>query len=260
MTAEGLRPGRLRVVGLGPGDASWITPEVADALRRATDVVGYSAYLDRIDPRPGLNFHRSDNRVEIERARLALEIAADGGDVVVASGGDPGVFAMAAAIFEAIETGNREWLALDIAVLPGISAMQAAAARIGAPLGHDFCVLSLSDNLKQWDLIAARLAASADVDLVIALYNPASISRPERIFQAFDILRESKHSQTPVVVARAVGRPDERIVVTTLGSVDPGTIDMSTIVIVGSSETRLIPREDGGAPWCYTPRWSRRLG
>jgi len=169
------------------------------------------------------------------------------------SGGDPGVFAMAAAVFEAVESGDRAWRALDIRVLPGVSAMQAAAARLGAPLGHDFCAISLSDNLKPWSIIARRLEAAAQGDFVIALYNPASRARPQSIHDAFALLRALKDGATPVAFARAVGRPEERIVLTTLAKADPGLADMSTLVLIGSSETRFIERGEA-APWLLTPR------
>lgn len=246
--------GSLVVLGLGPGDPGWITPEASAALERATDLVGYRAYLDRVPERPGQSRHVSDNRVELDRARHALALAASGREVAVVSGGDPGVFAMAAAIFEAIEAGEPDWRSLDIAVLPGVTAMQAAAARLGAPLGHDFCAVSLSDNLKSWGTVLRRLAAAADGDFVVALYNPASTARPLQIHQAFEVLRERKPDATPVAFARALGRPDERISVTTLGEADPGLADMATLVIVGSNETRLIERPGGTRPWMFTPR------
>jgi precorrin-3B C17-methyltransferase len=182
-----------------------------------------------------------------------LAMAAEGRRVAVVSGGDPGVFAMAAAIFEAIEAGEPCWRALDVTVIPGISAMQAAAARLGAPLGQDFCAISLSDNLKAWDIVERRLRAAADGDFVIALFNPASKARPEKIYQAFRLLRGCKAPTIPVAFARAIGRPDERIVLTTLGEADPAIADMSTLILVGSSETRFIDRP-GGSPWLLTPR------
>lgn len=246
--------GRLVVLGLGPGDPGWITPEAGAALERATDLVGYGPYLERLPARPGQSRHGSDNRVELDRARHALALAACGGEVAVVSGGDPGVFAMAAAVFEAIEAGEPDWRSLDVAVLPGITAMQAAAARLGAPLGHDFCAISLSDNLKSWGTVLRRLAAAADGDFVVALYNPASQARPLQIHQAFAVLRERKPDATPVAFARAVGRPDERVTVTTLGDADPGLADMATLVIVGSNETRLVERPGGARPWMFTPR------
>jgi precorrin-3B C17-methyltransferase len=245
--------GTLAIIGIGPGQADWIVPAATAALAEATDVVGYQPYLDRLPQRPGQRRHGSDNRAEIGRAQHALAIAAGGGRVAIVSGGDPGVFAMAAAVFEAIEAGEPSWRTLDVTVIPGISAMQAAAARIGAPLGHDFCAISLSDNLKPWDIVERRLRAAADGDFVIALYNPASKARPERIHQAFALLRGCKAAATPVVFARAIGRPDERIVLTTLDSADPGIADMSTLVLIGSSETRFIQRP-GRQPWLLTPR------
>ncbi len=191
-------------------------------LEAATDIVGYQPYLDRVPQRPGQQRHGSDNRVELSRAREALTMTAEGRRVVVVSGGDPGVFGMAAAVFEAIETGEPSWRILDVTVLPGISAMQAAAARLGAPLGHDFCVISLSDNLKPWAAVERRLQAAADGDFVIALFNPASKARQEKIHLAFNLLRGCKAAATPVAFARAIGRDDERIVLTTLGDADPG--------------------------------------
>jgi precorrin-3B C17-methyltransferase len=245
--------GSLAIVGLGPGPAKWIAPEANAVLEAATDIVGYQPYIDRLPHREGQNRHGSDNRVEITRARDALAMASQGARVAVVSGGDPGVFAMAAAVFEAVEAGDSSWRNLDITVVPGISAMQAAAARLGAPLGHDFCAISLSDNLKPWDIVARRLRAAADGDFVIALYNPASKARPEQIHQAFDLLRSCKAASTPVAFARAIGRPDERAVLTTLGEADPSVADMSTLVIIGSSETRFIDRP-GREPWLLTPR------
>lgn len=246
--------GALDIVGLGPGPREWLSPEATEVLAIATDVVGYGPYVDRIPARPGLVRHASDNRVELDRARQALQLAADGRHVAVVSGGDPGVFAMAAAVFEALEGGEAQWHALPIRVVPGISAMQAAAARAGAPLGHDFCAVSLSDNLKPWALVERRLRAASDGDFVLALYNPASKARPHQIHDAFALLRRQRAPGTPVVFARAVGRPDEAIAVTTLGEADPGLADMSTLVIVGSSETRLVPRPGSDRPWVYTPR------
>jgi precorrin-3B C17-methyltransferase len=196
--------------------------------------------------------HSSDNRVEMERARLALKLAAEGRAVVVVSGGDPGVFAMAAALFEAIEEDPR-WLKLEIAVSPGVTAMQAAAARLGAPLGHDFCAISLSDNLKPWPIVERRLRAACEGDFVIALYNPASQARPTRIVEAFDLMRQVKAAATPVAFARAVGRADEKLTLATLGEADPSVADMATLVIIGSSETRFIAR-DGAPAWMLTPR------
>ncbi|WP_131194162.1 precorrin-3B C(17)-methyltransferase [Lichenihabitans psoromatis] len=245
--------GSLAVIGLGPGPADWLTPEASRLLGEATDLIGYEPYVARVADRPGLVRHASDNRVELDRARHALALAASGRHVAVVSGGDPGVFAMAAAVFEAIEAGAPDWRGLDIRVAPGVSAMQAAAARLGAPLGHDFCVMSLSDNLKPWAIIEKRLRAVADGDFVLALYNPASKARPTQLADAFALLRDLKKSDTPVAFARAVGRPDERIVITTLEQADASLADMSTLVLIGSSETRLVSRPDGSA-WLLTPR------
>jgi precorrin-3B C17-methyltransferase len=245
--------GALLIVGLGPGPTDWITAEAAEALARATDIVGYQGYVARVPERAGQQRHVSDNRDELDRARHALSLASAGRDVAVVSGGDPGVFAMAAAVFEAVELGEPHWRHLEIRVLPGISAMQAAAARLGAPLGHDFCAISLSDNLKPWSIIERRLIAAADGDFVIAIYNPASKARPGRIHEAFDLLRSRKAAATPVAFARAIGRPDEHITLTTLGDADQAPVDMSTLILIGSSETRLI-RRDPQRPWLLSPR------
>ncbi len=240
------------IVGLGPGPAKWMTPEAGATIEAATDVVGYAPYLERLALRSDQRVHASDNRLERDRARLALTLAAEGRTVAVVSGGDPGVFAMAAAVFEAIED-DPQWLKLDVAVSPGVSAMQAAAARLGAPLGHDFCAISLSDNLKPWAVVERRLIAAAEGDFVIALFNPASKARPTRIHEAFDLLSRLKAASTPVAFARACGRPDERLTLTTLGDVDLSLVDMATLVIVGSTETRYVERA-GARPWMLTPR------
>jgi len=240
------------VVGLGPGPAEWMTPEANAAIEAASDVVGYGPYLDRLALRADQRGHASDNRAELDRARLALRLAAEGRAVAVVSGGDPGVFAMAAAVFDAVEEDPR-WLDLDIRVAPGVTAMQAAAARLGAPLGHDFCAISLSDNLKPWAIVERRLRAAAEGDFVIALYNPASRARPARIGEAFDLLRQLKARSTPVAFARAVGRPDEELTLTALGEADGKLADMATLIVVGSSETRFIAR-NGARPWMTTPR------
>jgi precorrin-3B C17-methyltransferase / cobalt-factor III methyltransferase len=246
-------PGSLRIVGLGPGGPAWITREASHLIANATDLVGYAPYLERLPQKQGQTRHQTGNRVEIERARHALRLVEDGRHVALVSGGDPGVFAMAAAVFEAIEDGEPRWRDIDIAVSPGISAMQAAAARTGAPLGHDFCAISLSDNRKPWSVVEKRLAAAANADFVIALYNPASAARPGRIHDAFALLRSLKSASTPVVFARAVGREDEYISIETLASADSARTDMSTLIIVGSSETRIVPR-GSGTPFVYTPR------
>ena len=244
--------GTLVIAGLGPGDEALVTPEVSAALARATDVVGYIPYVARVAERPGLTLHPSDNRVEIERSRHALEMAAKGHDVVVVSSGDPGVFAMAAAVFEALEAGPAEWRALDISVLPGITAMLAASARAGAPLGHDFCTINLSDNLKPWSVIENRLKLAAQADFAMAFYNPRSKSRPEGFVRALEVLKEACGDNRPVIFARNVSRDDEQIRVVPLQDTTPDMADMRTMVIVGSSQTRII--ETGRAPIVYTPR------
>jgi precorrin-3B C17-methyltransferase len=245
--------GRLAVVGLGPGDVRWLTPEADAALAAADALFGYGPYLDRAPVRDGQSRHPSDNREEALRARDALETAAAGTNVALVSGGDPGVFAMAAAVCEQIESGPAAWRGLDLEIVPGITAMLAVAARVGAPLGHDFCALSLSDNLKPWPVIERRLDAAAQAGFVIALYNPISRSRPWQLTAALERLRRHLPATTPTVFGRAVGRADETIAVTTLQAADPAGADMATLVIVGSAETRLVPRP-GHAPLVYTPR------
>ncbi|MCI0466230.1 MAG: precorrin-3B C(17)-methyltransferase [Beijerinckiaceae bacterium] len=244
--------GSLRIIGLGPGGGQWLTPEASELIAKASDLIGYAPYLERLPQIKGQRRHASGNGAEMERARHGLRLAESGCHAAIVSGGDPGVFAMAAAVFEAIEEEPR-WLSLDVAVSPGISAMQAAAARAGAPLGHDFCAISLSDNLKPWPLVKRRLCAAASADFVIAIYNPASAARPNRIHEAFALLRALKDASTPVVFVRAAGRPNEDIAVETLAAADPARADMNTLIIVGSSETRIIPRENA-APFVYTSR------
>jgi precorrin-3B C17-methyltransferase len=245
--------GLLAVVGLGPGDARWLTPEADAALAAADALFGYAPYLDRAPIREGQSRHPSDNRQEALRARAALERAAAGSKVALVCGGDPGVFAMAAAVCEQIESGPPAWRTLDVEIVPGVTAMLAVAARVGAPLGHDFCALSLSDNLKPWPVIERRLDAAAQAGFVIALYNPVSQARQWQLAAAFERLRRYLPATTPVVFGRAVGRGDETIAVTTLQSTDASSADMATLVIVGSAETRLVPRP-GHAPLVYTPR------
>ena len=245
--------GRLAVVGLGPGDVRWLTPQADAALAAADALFGYGPYLDRAPVRDGQSRHPSDNRQEAPRARAALETAAAGTNVALVSGGDPGVFAMAAAVCEQIESGPAAWRGLDVEIVPGVTAMLAVAARVGAPLGHDFCVLSLSDNLKPWSVIERRLDAAAQAGFVIALYNPISRARPWQLTAALERLRRYLPATTPTVFGRAVGRADETVAVTTLQAADPAGADMATLVIVGSAETRLVPRP-GHAPLVYTPR------
>jgi precorrin-3B C17-methyltransferase len=246
--------GSLRVLGLGPGPREWLTDEARAALDSAEHVLGYHSYLARLPELEGQVLHGSDNGDELARARHALELAAGGARVAIVSGGDPGVFGMAAAVFEAIERGPEALRALDVAVLPGVTAMLAAAARLGAPLGNDFCVINLSNNLKPWFVIERRLAAAAQADFVIALYNPASRARPQQVHTAFELLRQHRPPSTLVALAQAVGRADEELRVTTLAEADPGQADMRTLVIVGAESTRLIARPSG-RPWLYTPRF-----
>ena len=247
--------GRLFLVGLGPGDPRMQTPQAAAALASASDLVGYGPYLDRVAPRPDLVRHASDNREELSRARHALALAQAGRRVAVVSSGDAGVFAMASAVFEAIEHGAPEWRDLDIEVIPGISAMFAVAARVGAPLGHDFCAISLSDNLKPWETVTRRLAAAAGAGFVLALYNPISRARPWQLPAAFALLREILPGPTPVVFATAISRADEAIDIVALADADPERADMRTLILVGSAATRRIERTDA-SPWLYTPRGS----
>ncbi|WP_418024262.1 precorrin-3B C(17)-methyltransferase [Paracoccus sp. TD-10] len=237
--------GWVAVAGLGPGADALVTPEVRAALAEATDVVGYIPYVARVAPRDGLALHPSDNRVELDRARLALDLAADGKRVVVVSSGDPGVFAMASALFEALEGRGK---APDIRILPGITAMLAAAARIGAPLGHDFCAINLSDNLKPWPLIEKRLRLAAEADFAMAFYNPRSKSRPEGFARALQILRECCGPDRLISFARAVSTPDEAIRTVTLADARPEMADMRSVIILGNSATRRVGK------WVYTPR------
>ncbi|MCK9249774.1 MAG: precorrin-3B C(17)-methyltransferase [Solirubrobacteraceae bacterium] len=253
--AVGVRTGRVDVVGLGPAGDDWRTPEAAAALESADVIVGYRTYVDRVPVRVGQRRLDSDNRVEIDRARQALELAAAGERVAVVSSGDPGIFAMAAAVYEVVDAEPDAFAAVDVRVVPGLSAMQVAAARVGAPLGHDFAVVSLSDILKPWDVVERRLAAAASSDLALALYNPASRTRREQLERALATLRRHRDPDTPVVVARAVGAREEAVTITTLAAVDPAVVDMRTILIVGSSRTRVMPGDGDGRPdRVYTPR------
>ncbi len=244
--------GWVTIVGLGPGNEDMVTPEVRAALAEATDVVGYIPYVARVIPRKGLTLHASDNRVEIDRSKHALEMALSGRKVVVVSSGDPGVFAMAAAVLEAVEHGDATWRNLDIRVLPGITAMLACAAAVGAPLGHDFCTINLSDNLKPWSLIEKRLRLAAEADFAMAFYNPRSKSRPEGFVRALEILKEVCAPGQPIIFGRAISTPEQSIKVVPLKDATPDMADMRTMVIVGSSTTRIIERE--GMPLIYTPR------
>ena len=248
--------GRLAVIGLGPGAAELMVPAVKAELARANDVLGYETYVRMAGPfRDDQVMHCTDNREEMQRARHAFELAAQGRSVVVVSSGDPGVFAMAAAVLEALhESTDPQWHSVDLEMLPGVSASLATAAQAGAPLGHDFCVMSLSDNLKPWSIIEKRLDLASEADLALAFYNPISRSRPWQLGVALDIVRRHRTPQTPVVLGRDIGRPGQTLRVTTLGELTPDQVDMRTMVLVGSSTTCTFPRVDG-TQWVYTPRW-----
>ncbi len=239
--------GSLVIAGLGPGSGSMVTPEVTQALAEASDIVGYIPYVARIAPRAGLVLHASDNRVELERARQAVQMALQGQRVVVVSSGDPGVFAMASAVFEALER-MPEAQGLEIRVLPGITAMLAAAAAIGAPLGHDFCAINLSDNLKPWALIERRLRLAAQADFALAFYNPRSASRPEGFARVLEVLLQECGPDRLISFARGVSTPDQQVSTVALVEARPEMADMRTVVIVGNSATRRVGR------FVYTPR------
>ncbi len=254
MSSEGSRVhGSLVVVGLGPGDSRWLPPESATALAAARVLYGYTRYLERVPLRPDQQRIASDNRQEAVRARQALEHAAAGEHVAMVSGGDPGVFAMAAAVCEQLERGPDAWRELDLRVLPGVTAMLALAARVGAPLGNDFCAISLSDNRKPWSLIEARLTAAARAGFVIALYNPISRARPWQLGHALELLAGSLPPETPVIFGRAVGRAAEQVRVASLETAPAQPADMSTLILIGASETRVIERPRL-PPLVYTPR------
>ncbi|MGU7780022.1 precorrin-3B C(17)-methyltransferase [Burkholderia sp. PU8-34] len=250
--------GRLTVLGLGPGSAAWLTPAARTALAEATDILGYTTYVNMAGPfRADQRVHGTDNREEMQRARHAFELAAGGLHVAVVSSGDPGVFAMAAAVLEALdEARDPRWAAVDLRIEPGVSASLATAAQAGAPLGHDFCVISLSDNLKPWDVIETRLAHAAEADLVMAFYNPISRARPWQLDRALDVVRAHRAADTVVVLGRDIGRPGATLVNTTLGALRSDQVDMRTMVIVGSSTTRRFA-VGNGRDWVYTPRWYR---
>jgi precorrin-2 C20-methyltransferase/precorrin-3B C17-methyltransferase len=242
----------VTVVGLGPGDPAWLTPEAAAAIASATDLVGYRSYLDRIPQRPGQHRHASGNTVEAERAALALDLAAKGGRVAVVSSGDPGVFAMASAVLEEAASDAERWGDVDVEVLPGVTAAQAVASRAGAPLGHDYCVISLSDRLKPWDVIADRIDKAVAADLVLALYNPASRTRTWQVAAVRDLILRHRLPATPLVVGHSVGRAGEQVSITSLGELDPAGVDMNTLLIVGSSTTRISAQHGRGV--VFTPR------
>lgn len=238
----------LLVIGLGPGPDAWLTPEASAALAEVGHVIGYAPYVDRVPQRAGLQRHSSGNTVEVDRARHALDLALAGEKVAVVSGGDAGVFGMASAVFEAAE--SPEYADIQIRVLPGVSAVQAVAARAGAPVGADFAVVSLSDRLKPWEVVEQRVRAIAEADLVMAVYNPRSRSRTTQAADLRRILLEHRAPETVVVVGRDVGRAEESLTVTTLADLDPESIDMKCLLIVGASSTRVTPT---GRVW--TPRF-----
>jgi precorrin-2 C20-methyltransferase / precorrin-3B C17-methyltransferase len=244
--------GRVDVVGLGPGGRDWLTPQAAAVLAAADDIVGYGPYVDRVPLNPRQRRHGSDNRVEAQRAEFALELALRGRRVAVVSSGDPGVFAMASPVLE-VAASDERFAGVPVAVVPGITAAQAVASLAGAPLGHDYVMLSLSDRLKPWDAIARRLAAAADADFAIAIYNPASASRRQQLIDARELLLARRSAQVPVVIGRAVGTPGQEVVITTLGELDPAAVDMRCLLIVGSSQSRVV-RDSGGAARVITPR------
>ncbi|AZC28655.1 putative precorrin-4 hydrolase [Pseudomonas chlororaphis subsp. piscium] len=248
--------GRLAVIGLGPGAAELMVPAVKAELARANDILGYETYVRMAGPfRADQVMHCTDNREEMQRARHAFELAAQGRSVVVVSSGDPGVFAMAAAVLEALhESSESSWHQVELEILPGVSASLATAAQAGAPLGHDFCVLSLSDNLKPWAIIEKRLDLASQADLALAFYNPISRSRPWQLGRALEIVRQHRTADTSVVLGRDIGRPGQTLRVTTLGTLTPEQVDMRTMVLVGSSTTCVFPKA-GGGEWVYTPRW-----
>ncbi len=252
----GRRRGRLAVIGLGPGAAELMVPAVKAELAQAEDVLGYETYVRMAGPfRSDQVLHCTDNREEMQRARHAFELAAQGRSVVVVSSGDPGVFAMAAAVLEALhESSDPTWHRVDLQILPGVSASLATAAQAGAPLGHDFCVMSLSDNLKPWSIIEKRLDLAAQADLVLAFYNPISKARPHQLGVALEVVRRHRDGNTPVVLGRDIGRPGQTLKVVTLAELLPEMVDMRTMVLVGSSTTCTFDRAAGGV-WVYTPRW-----
>ncbi|WP_441248905.1 precorrin-2 C(20)-methyltransferase [Kitasatospora sp. McL0602] len=243
--------GEVVVVGTGPAGPLWLTPEARGALANATDLVGYTTYIDRVPVRAGQLRHGSDNKVEAERAEFALDLARRGRRVAVVSSGDPGVFAMATAVLEA--ACADPYRSVPVRILPGMTAAHAAASRAGAPLGHDYAVVSLSDRLKPWEVVAQRLRAAASADLVLALYNPGSQSRTTQVGLARDLLLEHRAFDTPVVMARDVGGPTERVRTVRLGELDPAQVDMRTILLIGSSQTQAVQRDDG-TEVVWTPR------
>jgi cobalt-precorrin 5A hydrolase/precorrin-3B C17-methyltransferase len=251
--AIGRPRGRLAVIGIGPGDRGWRTPEVSMALAQASDVVGYSLYLDLLGRAiEGKRRHPSTIGDEEARVRLALDLAAEGGSVALVSSGDAGIYGLAPLVFELLDTQAKpEWGTIELMVIPGISAFQAAASWAGAPLGHDFCVISLSDLMTPWEAIRTRLEAATAGDFVVALYNPRSARRQAQLAEATDILLRHRSPETPVFIGRNLGRDGEERRIICLSELVGADIDMLTVVLVGSSQTRRI---DGDPPRLYTPR------
>lgn len=245
------KPGKVTVIGTGPAGPLWLTPEVKGALAAADDLVGYTTYVKRVPERPGQVRHLSDNKVESERAEFALDLASRGRNVVVVSSGDPGVFAMATAVLEV--ACEERWSGIEVRVMPGMTAAHAAASRVGAPLGHDYATISLSDRLKPWSVIAKRIRLAAEADLVLAIYNPASKERRQQVVDLKDLLLEVRKPDTPVVLARDVGGPTEVVRIVELGDMDPEVIDMRTLILVGSSQTQKVERATGQTV-VWTPR------
>jgi precorrin-2 C20-methyltransferase/precorrin-3B C17-methyltransferase len=243
--------GRVTVIGTGPAGPLWLTPEAKGALSVADEIVGYTTYVKRVPERPGQVRHLSDNKVESERAEFALSLAREGRNVVVVSSGDPGVFAMATAVLEV--ACEEQYSDIPVVVMPGMTAAHAAAARVGAPLGHDYATISLSDRLKPWEVIAKRIRAAAEADLVLAIYNPASLERRHQVVALKELLLEVRKPDTPVVLARDVGGPTEVIRIVELGDMDPEVIDMRTLILVGSSQTQMVARATGETV-VWTPR------
>ncbi len=241
--------GWLKIIGLGAGSEKWITPEANEVLHQATDIVGYTPYVSSVPETVTAKRHASDNGVEVERAEFALELAAGGAKVAVVSGGDAGIFGMAAAVFEAVENGKDGWKKLDIEVVPGITALLAAAARVGAPLGHDFCVISLSTYLKPWEIIEKRLRAASEGDFVLAIYNPTSKHRGGDLCKALEILKNTRGENTIAIIATKIGREGESVKITTLSELNPDDVTMQSLLIIGSSRTRQVDK------FVYTPRY-----
>lgn len=247
-----LMSGHVYIIGIGPGDQKLQTIEVANLLPTLTDLVGYGPYVQRVQAPDTIRKHISDNREELDRARHALMLAQQGHRVGVVSSGDAGVFAMASAVFEAIDYGEPPFKEIEVTVLPGISAMFAAASRLGAPLGHDFCAISLSDNLKPWEIILKRLRLAAQADFVIALYNAVSKARPWQLDTAFDLLREELSLDIPVAFCQAISRENEHIEITSLKEAKASMGNMQTLVLIGSRYSKLLTTQK--KTWFYTPR------